>query len=311
MKLTGAVVPIVTPVDATGSPDESAIAKVASTVVEAGCRHVMVCGSTGRGPWFSREQRTHACRTVREAIPDSILLAGCMGAGLDEITANIDTMAGAGADVAVVTAPYYFKYAPGEVEQIFTTIADRSALPVLLYDIPEFADTGLSAAGISRLLAHRNIVGLKDSSASVGRFTSLLETLDGEEVILLQGKEPLLTESLALGASGFVVSFVHCDPRAFATLAEAVKNGARATADRIQTAVTSVYHRYVDAVSRNASPQTSSLFFFLEHALRLGGLDVRLTLDHEGIAPPWTIELAKYAISTLKAARDAVGGGDG
>lgn len=295
----GAVVPIVTPVDAMGRPDTAAVAEVASAVSAAGCRHVMVCGSTGRGPWFSPADRARICRAARPAIPASTLLAGCMGAGVEEILANIDAMAMAGADIAVVTAPYYFRYSPVEIERILITVAERAVLPILLYDIPEFVDSGLTVTALARLLAHRNIVGLKDSSAGIERFRALASALVDTETILLQGKEPLLAESLGLGASGFVVSFVHCHPAAFAALADRATPNDTSAAQPLQAAVTAVYQRYVASIAEHAAPQTSSLFFFLEHALRLSGLDVRLTLAHEGNPADWTIELAEYAVSTL------------
>ena len=71
---------------------------VCQDMVAAGCHSIFVSGSTGRGPWFSRQNRAKICRAVAVEIgPDIPLLAGCMASGLSQILENAHIAADAGA----------------------------------------------------------------------------------------------------------------------------------------------------------------------------------------------------------------------
>ena len=199
MKKLGILVPLVTPCTRTGEVDEAGLRGVCRDMLGAGCHSIFVAGSTGRGPWFARQDRVRICRTVADEVgKDVLLFAGCMAPGLTDMLENARALADAGAQIAVVTAPGYFNYSQGEVELVFRKFADRSPLPVMIYDIPVFAGMKLDLGVTSRLATHGNIVGFKDSSSDIGRFEQMARLLDGgRDFYLLQGKEHLLADALA------------------------------------------------------------------------------------------------------------------
>ena len=127
MKKLGILVPLVTPCTRTGAIDEAGLRGVCRDVLGAGCHSVFVAGSTGRGPWFARQDRVRICRTVVEEVgKDVIVFAGCMAPGLTDMVENAQALAAAGAQIAVVTAPGYFSYSQAEVELVFRQFADRA-----------------------------------------------------------------------------------------------------------------------------------------------------------------------------------------
>ena len=114
------MVPIVTPCTPSGELDLDGLRVVCQDMVGAGCSSVFVVGSSGRGPWFSRDDRARICRTVADEISGDVSLpAGCMASGLPQMLENAYVMADAGAQMAVVTAPGYFHYNQKEIETIF------------------------------------------------------------------------------------------------------------------------------------------------------------------------------------------------
>ena len=123
--------------------------------------------------------------------------------GLPEMLENTQAMADAGAQGAVLTCPGYFSYNQQEIETIFLKFADISPLPVMIYDIPDFTGSKLEVGMITRLAAHENIVGFKDSSADFERFEELLTILkDVPDFYLIQGKEHIQAASLLAGSPG-------------------------------------------------------------------------------------------------------------
>jgi len=302
MKDFGVVVPIVSPCTRTGELDLEGLKAICTLMREAGCAGIFIGGSTGRGPWFSRNDRARMCSTVAEHLgPDFPLFAGCMAAGLPDMLENARAMAVAGARVAVVTAPGFFGYSHKEIEAIFLKFADASPLPVMLYDIPSFAGMKLDLGVILRLARHGNVIGLKDSSGDVERLNQLLPALaDLRNFSLFLGKEHILAEALLAGASGMVVSFVHFDPRPFVALYRSAKAGDVETAQRIQREITRMYDLVVGAIERR--PEASTLFHIYNSALRERGVCENILLEHEGDSPDWLSQIAKEVIAIAERA---------
>lgn len=297
------LVPIVSPCTSQGAVDLNGLKAVGQEMLAAGCKSIFVCGSTGRGPWFSRRDRAAMCEALAGAIGSDVpLLAGCMAPGLPHMLENAHTFADAGAQVAVVTAPGYFAYSQSEIETIFLRFADASPLPVVIYDIPAFTDVELNSEMVARLAHHENIVGFKDSSADFGRFDALsaqLRELRGFN--LLQGKERLLADSLGIGASGFVVSLIHIDPYPFVALYRAVRSGQMETARRLQAEINKVIGLVEECLARR--PETSTLFHFLNWTLTHRQLCANILLEHEGECPQWLADKARSAVEICAAAR--------
>ena len=296
MKEFGILVPIVTPCSRQGQVDKAGLIGVCTDMVKAGCQGIFIMGSTGRGPWFSRKQQIEACRTAADCCSRKIpLFTGCMATGLQAMLENTQAMADAGAQIAVVTAPGYFHYNQEEVRHIFSEFADRSPLPVLIYDIPGFTGIKLKSNVVQSLSQHGNIIGLKDSSADMEQFRQLMGNLKNlPEFYLFQGKEHLLAESIGAGASGFVVSLLHIDPRPFTILYKAVRSGQVSTANKLQLGITRLLGLIEECFRRR--PETSTLFHILNVALIRRKVCSNILLDHEGDCPTWLTEKVDQAL---------------
>ncbi len=304
------IAPIVTPLTPSGAVDEEGIRRVVEDLLSGGVDTIFALGSTGRGPWFSPAQSRRILDTVTDAVrsyhtagkpgADRVeVLAGCIGNGVEDMLSRAVTAAEAGADGVVITAPGYFRYSWAEMESILTEVADRSPVPVFLYDIPSFTGFELPQDLILNLMQHARFAGFKDSSANYDRFSAVLR-LAPAGALILQGKERLLCRSLEAGASGIVISAVHIAPRAFARLAEAVAagdTGSLTEARRIQGRIDEVMDLVEGIFERR--PETSSLFFFLQEVLVARGIDVSLALPFEGTCPVWITERANRAVELL------------
>ncbi len=290
LKKLGILVPIAVPCTAEGEPDIGGLRSVCDDMIGAGYDAIFINSTTGRGPWWSPAERVNLCQTVVDHVGDNMpVFAGCMATGLSEMLDYSRAYAEAGADVAVITAPGYYAYDVAEIEAIFLRFANESPLPVLIYDIPACAGMKLDRDMVLRLADHENVIGLKDSTDDMERFRILLEALrDREDIYLLQGKEHPLAESLIAGCSGFVVSLSHINPPAFSALARAALSGNTELAEKIQNHISQLKN-LADA-SFDRRPPSSTLFHFIDYALRQRGVCENIMLPHEEDCPGWLLE---------------------
>lgn len=296
MKDLGPVVPIVTPCTPEGKIDLDGFRSVCNEMLEVGCCGIFIAGTTGRGPWFGLGERQKLCRTAADQIKGTVLLfAGCSSSGLPEMLENAHAMADAGAQIAVATVPSYFHYSQSEIETIYLKFADASPLPVMVYDIPEFTNVKLANEMVLRLARHGNIIGFKDSSADFERFEGLIEALQSfPNFYLMQGKENLIADSLRIGASGFIVSLLHIDPRPFVGVYRAIRAGDNQLADTLQAEINKVIELVRETIEQR--PESSTLFHMLNYALQKRGICTNILLDHDDDAPAWVIENSQRMI---------------
>jgi 4-hydroxy-2-oxoglutarate aldolase len=140
---------------------------------------MVVLGSTGEAVALTDAESRDVLRTAAEAAaPDKVLIAGV---GRESVKATVE-MAEVAAeskfDAVLVRTPTY--YAPqmttAAVLHHFRSVADRSPLPVLLYHIPKFVPYEFPVEVVAELAAHPNIIGIKDSSGSVERIRTVVES---------------------------------------------------------------------------------------------------------------------------------------
>ncbi|MCX6066984.1 MAG: dihydrodipicolinate synthase family protein [Chloroflexi bacterium] len=304
MKDLGPVVPIVTPCNPDGSPDLDGFRAVCNDMLDAGCKGIFVAGTTGRGPWFSLDDRVRLCQAAVEQIKGNVtLFAGVTSSGLPGMLENAKALADAGAQIAVATVPTYYHYNQTEIETIYAKFADASPLPVMVYDIPEFTNVKLGSGMLLRLASHGNIIGFKDSSADLDRFKGLIDALQSfPDFYLMQGKENLIAESLQVGASGFIVSLMHIDPRPFVGVYNAVRSGNYQLAESLQAEINKVILLVKGSIERR--PESSTLFHMLNYALQKRGVCQNILLDHDDAAPDWVFENAQQTVEICLAAAE-------
>ena len=165
-----------------------------------------------------------------------------------------------------------------------------------------YTGSKLSTASLQRLLAHENIIGLKDSSSDIARFKELAAL--APKTHLLQGMENLIAESLRVGASGMVTTFVHFAPELFAEIHRAHRAGDSARVDALQKQIDRIYRLVVDSLQKR--PVISTLFYMLNQALQHFGVCDNVLLPHETDAPGW---IAEVTTEILEVAGEETNGG--
>jgi len=138
---------------------------------------MVVLGSTGEAATLDDEETRDVLRTAAGAAsPEKVLIAGVGRESLNATLALAETAAKYQYDAVLVRMPTYYLPAvtPAVALNYFRAVADRSPLPVMLYNIPKFVPYNLPVDVVAELAQHPNIIGIKDSTGDLARLEALI-----------------------------------------------------------------------------------------------------------------------------------------
>ncbi len=178
MLLHGILPPITTPF----YPDGEVYYKKLEANVERYSRTpvsgIVVLGSTGEALMLSDQERRDVFKCARAAAsPNKVLIAGTGIESAIETLRLTEYAAELGYDVAMVRTPHYYKkqMQPENMLAFYRTVADRSPLPVIIYNFPQATGYDIPAEVVIELAEHPNLVGIKESSGDVEKVRKMVE----------------------------------------------------------------------------------------------------------------------------------------
>jgi 4-hydroxy-2-oxoglutarate aldolase len=178
MLLHGIFPPITTPF----YPDGNVYFKKLESNVERYSRTpvagIVVLGSTGEAILLSDQERRDVLRVAREAAaPGKVLIAGTGIESAIETLRLTEHAAELGYDIAMVRTPHYYKkqMQTPNILAFYRTVADRSPLPVIIYNFPQATGYDIPADVVIELAGHPNLIGIKESSGDVQKVLTIVE----------------------------------------------------------------------------------------------------------------------------------------
>jgi 4-hydroxy-2-oxoglutarate aldolase len=177
MLLHGIFPPITTPF----YPDGNVYFKKLESNVErysrTPCAGIVVLGSTGEAILLSDQERRDVLKSARDAAaPNKVLIAGTGIESAIETLRLTEYAAELGYDVAMVRTPHYYKkqMQAANILAFYRTVADRSPLPVIIYNFPQATGYDIPAELVIELAEHLNLIGIKESSGDVEKVRKMV-----------------------------------------------------------------------------------------------------------------------------------------
>jgi len=212
MNLAGVFAPISTPFAADEAVDYDALAFNVERYASSGLLGYLALGSNGENRSLTEEEKLAVLDCiVRRKRPGQIVMAGATYDAQRDTERFLKQAAGLGADFGLVLSPGYFRKQMKDdvLFRYFSTLADTSPLPLLLYNAPGFCGVTLSPALVGRLAAHPKIVGMKDSASSgIENFLPF----QSERFDVLAGSANFLFAAMMGGSPGGTVSLANSFP---------------------------------------------------------------------------------------------------
>jgi 4-hydroxy-tetrahydrodipicolinate synthase len=209
-----------------GAIDTAAFEQLIENQIAAGISGVVAVGTTGESPTLSHEERQELIRrTVATAKKRCQVLAGTGSNATQHAVADTKTAEKLGADGALLVAPYYNKPSQEGLFRHFKTVADGTALPIMLYNIPGRCGVDIAPDTVVRLAKEcRNIISIKEASGSVERISDLRSRLP-ESFTVLSGDDSLTLPFMSVGAVGVVSVASNLFPAEVCALVRAYDSG--------------------------------------------------------------------------------------
>ncbi len=178
MLLSGIFPPITTPFYPEGNiyfkKLEANVERYSKTPVSG----IVVLGSTGEAILLSDEERREVLKTaIGAASANKVMIAGTGIESASETLRLSEYAASLGYDVAMVRTPHYFKnqMKPANMLAFYRFVADRSPLPVIIYNFPQATGYDIAAELVIELAGHPNLIGIKESSGDVEKVRKMVE----------------------------------------------------------------------------------------------------------------------------------------
>lgn len=194
---------MVTPFTGDGAVDYDAARSLAAYLVDEQRNDgLIVSGTTGESPTTSDAEKERLLRVVLEAVGDRATVVAGVGTNDTHHTIELARQAErAGAHGLLVVTPYYNKPPQEGLYRHFAAVADATALPVMLYDIPGRAGVPIHTDTLIRLSQHERIVAVKDAKGDLFAGSTVMTATD---LVFYSGDDALNLPWLSVGAAGFV-----------------------------------------------------------------------------------------------------------
>ena len=285
----GSLTALITPFK-DGAVDAAAFQQLVDWQITEGSHGLVPVGTTGESPTLTHAEHCRVVELCVEAAGGRVPVMA--GAGSNSTAEAVDFTRHAeqaGADGVLHVTPYYNKPTQEGLVAHFSAIADATALPIIIYNIPARSIIDMTPQTMGRLAAHDNIIGVKDATADMARPKQQAESC-GEDFVQLSGDDATALEFLRQGGVGCISVMANIAPRLCAEMQDVAHAGDFAKAEAVEKKLQPLIAAL--AYETNPSPVKYGM-------TRLGkcGAEIRLPL----------LQASAAARAQVDAAMDALG----
>lgn len=220
----GSITALITPF-ANGKVDERAFQDFVAWQIAEGTHGVVPCGTTGESPTLSHDEHKRVVELCVEVAKGKIPVIAGTGSNCTEEAIELTRHAKqAGADAALVVAPYYNKPSQEGLFRHYEAIVRAVDLPVVVYNIPGRSVINISVDTFARLAKLPNIVGVKDATADLARPLQMRVAV-GSTFCQLSGEDATAIAFNAQGGVGCISVTSNIAPKLCADMQNAWAKG--------------------------------------------------------------------------------------
>jgi 4-hydroxy-tetrahydrodipicolinate synthase len=245
--LTGSLVAIATPMREGGALDLPALRKLIDFHIENGTSGIVIVGTTGESPTVTVDEHCLLIKTTVDYAAGRIpVVAGTGANSTAEAIYFAEYAAKVGADCHLSVVPYYNKPTQEGLYRHFRAIAEKVALPMLLYNVPGRTVADLATETTLRLADVPGIVGLKDATADIGRGSELIKALaqaGHRDFAIYSGDDVNALPLMLMGGHGVISVTANVAPRLMARMCAAALAGDVSTARECNNRLLGLHRR--------------------------------------------------------------------
>ena len=265
---TGMATAIITPMTKDGI-DYEALGRLIEFQIENGINAIVVMGTTGENATIEPEDQKEVIRYTVEKVAKRIpVIAGTGTNNTEHVLNNTRNACEVGADAVLVVTPYYNKATQNGLIKHFTTVADVSTVPVILYNVPSRTGCNLLPKTVAKLAEHPRIAAVKEATGNMAQMVEIM-SLCGDKIDVYSGEDALTVPMMAMGAAGTISVLSNVVPKESVAMTDACKAGDYKTAADWQCKLLPLTNALFSEVNPIPVKAAASAMGFGEENLRL------------------------------------------
>jgi 4-hydroxy-tetrahydrodipicolinate synthase len=231
---TGVMPAMVTPFNEDETINEEQLRNLVNYLIDQGVTGLVPSGTTGEFVNMTFEERLKVIEIVVDETNGRVpVIAGTGESGTKLVIDATNKATDIGADAVLIVTPYYLKPKAKGLYDHYETIAEKTDIPIVLYNIPVCTGVELPWTVVEDLVDIENIVGIKDSSGDYKYFSALLEKVSDKISVMIGWDENVLG-ALAGGAAGCILGSANVIPKIWLEIYDHVKNNRLTEAQNLQ-----------------------------------------------------------------------------
>ncbi len=220
----GSIVALVTPL-LDDQIDVERLRELVEFHIEAGTNAIVAAGTTGESGTLSVDEKLLVIKTVIDQVRERIPVIAGTGANSTKACIELTQLAmGYGAHAALIMTPAYIRPTQEGLYQHYKHIAEASAIPIILYNVPSRTACDLLPETVGRLSSISNIIGIKEAIGDHDRLQQLLSQSNGA-VDVFSGDDLSSASWILNGAKGVISVTANVVPSLMAKLCDAAFDG--------------------------------------------------------------------------------------
>ncbi|MGY6562678.1 MAG: 4-hydroxy-tetrahydrodipicolinate synthase [Luteibaculaceae bacterium] len=224
MQFKGLGVAMVTPFDRENAVDFPALEKLTNHLIQGGVNYLVVQGTTGESVTLSAKEKLATLEFIKEVNKGRVpLVLGVGGNNTESLYSSLTETHLAGVDAVLSVSPYYSKPTQEGIFQHYVHLADKSAKPIILYNVPGRTASNMLPDTVCRLAEHQNIIGIKEAAGNMEQAMTLIKNTP-EDFLVISGDDALTMPFIAAGGDGVISVVGNAYPKLFGKMVWAALN---------------------------------------------------------------------------------------
>ena len=262
---TGAATALVTPLTENGI-DYDAFGKLIDWQIDSGIDALVVCGTTGEASTLTDDEHRDAISFAVKRTAGRVPVIA--GTGSNDALDLTRCACEAGADAMLVVTPYYNKATQKGLIKMFTTLADASDKPIILYNVPGRTGMNIEPSTYLALADHPNIAAIKEANGNISKIVETA-TLVGDKLDIYSGNDDQIVPIMACGGKGVISVLSNLIPRETSEICHAFMRGETQKSMQMQMKYLSLINALFCEVNPIPVKAAMSAMGFCENYLRL------------------------------------------
>ncbi len=230
-KLHGTGVALVTPFDGAGKIDFAALKRILVHTAK-GVDYFVVMGTTGESATLNKEEKKLVLAFVLKNNPKKLpIVYGIGGNNTAAVLEEIQETDLSQISALLSVSPYYNKPSQEGIVRHFSFIADKSPVPIILYNVPGRTASNLSWATTVALAGHDRIIGVKEASGNLEQCMKIAKEKP-RDFMLISGDDLLTLPMYAIGGVGIISVLANAYPVTFRRMKDFSQTGDHSKAQR-------------------------------------------------------------------------------